>query len=339
MSVSLNTLWTNTYHFISAKISEGLTPMEKKVTMVAITYFALATLGYFIFSCLQYSMQSTPGESKKNPFAAKIKENVVRDTPRDLPEFNDEKTSIADTVIVTEKTPADGDIATENIQDDGEALSPYRMDDSSEELLGEVAHSNSPVQAHILVNLPAQNKDLKLEPNWINNHPNTPLHELGLNDYPKLKDFIQRHGDQLKCLNLKEYNNIDNDQLKELIILCPNLSHLFINSHKIDDSALSNLKGMPLTSVDFSGCGNLTDDALAHLEGMKLTSVAFSECGNLTDDALAHLEGMPLTSVNFSDCWHLTDAALVHLEGMKLTSVAFGGCKNLTDAALNALKT
>ena len=45
---------------------------------------------------------------------------------------------------------------------------------------------------------------------------------------------------------------IDNDQFEQLIKSCPNLTHLFINSPIIEDNALEHLKGMPLTSVDFS---------------------------------------------------------------------------------------
>ena len=69
---------------------------------------------------------------------------------------------------------------------------------------------------------------------------------------------------------------IDNDQFEQLIKLCPNLTHLFINSRIIEDNALEHLKGMPLTSVDFSRCDKLTDKALEHLKGMPLTNVSFS---------------------------------------------------------------
>ena len=59
---------------------------------------------------------------------------------------------------------------------------------------------------------------------------------------------------------------------------------------------------MPLTSVNFSGCSNLTDNALAYLKKISLTSVSFGGCPKLTDKALAHLKGMPLTSVDFGLC-------------------------------------
>ena len=203
------------------------------------------------------------------------------------------------------------------------------------------------------------NEKSKLDPSWINDNPTTPLSDLGLTDYDKLKDFIAKHGAELKCLNLNGHE-IDNDQFQQLIKSCPNLTHLFINSSIIEDHALEHLKGMPLTSVSFDSCSNLTDNALEHLKGMELTSVNFNWCKNLTDKALEnlegmpsvdfggcsnltdksleHLKGMPLTSVNFSNCSNLTDKALEHLKGMPLTSVNFWGCKNLTDKALEHLK-
>ena len=145
------------------------------------------------------------------------------------------------------------------------------------------------------------NQKSKLNPSWINDNPNTPLSDLGLSDYDKLKDFIAAHGAELKCLNLNG-QLIDNDQFQQLIKSYPNLTHLFINSPIIKDNALEHLKGMPLTSVNFSGCRNLTDKALEHLKDMPLTSVNFGGCCNLTDKALEHLKGMPLTSVDFSWC-------------------------------------
>ena len=181
------------------------------------------------------------------------------------------------------------------------------------------------------------NQKSKLDPSWINDNANTSLKDLGLSDYDKLKDFITEHGAELKCLNLKGHA-IDNDQFEQLIKSCPNLTHLVINSSRINDNAFVHLKGLPLTSVDFRECTKLTDNALKHLKGMPLTSVDFSRCFHLFDKALEHLKGMPLTSVDFSHCYHLTDNALEHLKGMPLTSVDFSHCYHLTDKALELLK-
>ena len=35
MNVSLNRLWTNTNNYIKTKITESLTPLEKKVALIA----------------------------------------------------------------------------------------------------------------------------------------------------------------------------------------------------------------------------------------------------------------------------------------------------------------
>ena len=76
-------------------------------------------------------------------------------------------------------------------------------------------------------------KKPRLDPLWINDNPNTSLKDLGLTDFDKLKDFIAEHGADLKCLNL-DGQSIDNDQFKQLVKSCPDLTHLFINSRIIE---------------------------------------------------------------------------------------------------------
>ena len=46
MNISLNGLWTNTNNFIGTKITESLTPIQKKVAIIAISIFALAAVVY-----------------------------------------------------------------------------------------------------------------------------------------------------------------------------------------------------------------------------------------------------------------------------------------------------
>ena len=58
MNISLNGLWTNTNNFIRTKIAEGLTPLEKKVALIAAAFFALAAVGYLFFQfCRKYPSQ------------------------------------------------------------------------------------------------------------------------------------------------------------------------------------------------------------------------------------------------------------------------------------------
>ena len=101
MNISLNGLWTNTNNFIGTKITESLTPIQKKVAIIAISIFALAAVVYLFKQFVCKNLANT--------------------------ESNDSK-----------------------------------------------------------------DKDARLDPSWINDNPNTPLRDLGLDDYDKLKDYINR---------------------------------------------------------------------------------------------------------------------------------------------------
>lgn len=207
-----------------------------------------------------------------------------------------------------------------------------------------------------------QKQNANLNPTWINKNSEVPLTNLGLNDYNTIVNFVKKHGNQLTCLNLGDFE-INDAQFKELISLTPNLNFLSIHSKKLTHRALIHLKGLPLTSADFHGCYSLSDlalphfkglkhltrlnlrkcslsnnNALSHLKGLQLSSLDLSDNVWLTDGALAHLKGMPLTSINFGGCHELTDDALAHLNGMPLKSIDFCNCKQLTDEALSYLK-
>ena len=486
MNVSLNGLWINTNNYIRTKITEGLTPLEKKVALIAAAFFALVTVCFLFYRFCKYPPQieiTDPKEKSKTEHVKEQNENEQVDTSPDPSEI-DEKGSLDATEIEEGKVvPSSISIAIDNADqlrslinrypaevqgpsgqlrtlyfdaegrlqgikgpdanqiwlndkakshqayqikirfqksesiknapflfEDDLGICPENIQETVDTTLNELnrlangafhiaksdknlsARPDAPKWLTVLENVtgypsssllgkfqkieddefsPAQqlpidaipvpidvipeseaeedmpelkddtpelnNQKSKLDPSWINDNPTTPLSDLGLTDYDKLKDFIAEHGAELKCLNLYE-QMIDNDQFEQLIKSCQNLTHLFINSPIIKDNALEHLKGMPLTIVNFSGCRKLNDKALEHLKGMPLTSVNFSGCRKLNDKALEHLKGMPLTSVNFGGCWNLTDNALEHLKGMPLTSVDFSWCTNLSDKALEHLK-
>ena len=283
MNISLNGLWTNTNILIGTKITESLTPIQKKIAIIAIAIFALAAVVYL--------------------FKQFVCKNLAKTESSELEETDNKEAEI----------PA-----------------------GSQPVYGDLTEAEIPVDRY-QVTAEIVDKDARLDPSWINDNPNTALTDLGLDDFDKLKDFITEHGAELKCLNLKG-PEIDNDQFGQLIKSCPHLTHLFIDSKRIEDKAFEYLKGMQLTSVKFYCCEKLTDKALEHLKGMPLTSVKFSCCQNLTDKALEHLKEMPLTSLKLNFCSGLTDKALEHLKGMPLTSVDFGLCRKITDKALEHLK-
>ena len=416
MNVSLNGLWTNTDNYIRTKITEGLTPLEKKVALIAAAFFALAAVGFLFYRFCKYPPQieaTNPKEKSKTEHVKEQNENKQVDLSPDPSEL-DEKGSLDATEV--EKggvVPASVSIAIDNadqlrslinrypaevrgpsgqsrtlyfdaegrlqgikgpddnqiwlndkakshhayqikirfqksesiknapfLLEDDLGICPENIQEIVDSTLTELnqlangafhiaksdknlsARPDTPKWLTVLENVtgypsssllgkfqkieddessPAQqlpidvipeseaeddteleddtpeldNPKSKLDPSWINDNPTTPLSHLGLTDYDKLKDFIAEHGAELKCLNLSG-QLINNDQFEQLIKSCQNLTHLFINSPTIKDNALEHLKGLPLTSVTFSGCTKLTDKALEHLKGMPLTSVSFT---------------------------------------------------------------
>ena len=77
MNVSLNGLWTNTNNYIRTKITEGLTPLEKKVVLIATAFFALAAVGYLFYRfCCKYPPQievTDPKEKSKTEHVKRAK--------------------------------------------------------------------------------------------------------------------------------------------------------------------------------------------------------------------------------------------------------------------------
>ena len=58
MNVALNRFWDNTNNYVRTKITEGLTPLEKKVVIIAAAFFAFATVGYLVYQfCVSIALQ------------------------------------------------------------------------------------------------------------------------------------------------------------------------------------------------------------------------------------------------------------------------------------------
>ena len=98
-----------------------------------------------------------------------------------------------------------------------------------------------------------------------------------------------------------------------------------------------------LTSLDTSGCGQLTDAAVQTLTrtGCRLTDVNVSGCRNLTDEAIKAITSSgSLRSLNVAYCGKLlTDESItaVARHCPALTSLTVADCKFLTDASLTAV--
>jgi serine/threonine protein kinase len=88
---------------------------------------------------------------------------------------------------------------------------------------------------------------------------------------------------------------------------------------------LGSLRGIPLNSLDLSGCDQAQD--LTPLFGMPLTQLNLGDCVGVQD--LKPLKGMPLTTLNLAHCVKVED--LSPLKGMPLTTLKLEHCVKVED--------
>ena len=117
---------------------------------------------------------------------------------------------------------------------------------------------------------------------WINQHPNIPLISLGIKDFAALKEWLGKDGNgkKLEVLNLESHQlkddgphesiEINNDQFKELIPLCPNLKYLSIGKQEhLTVSGLANIGGFSKLQQLFLGFPKSSnadkDEVLVHI--------------------------------------------------------------------------
>src|SRR5262245_39736229 len=74
-----------------------------------------------------------------------------------------------------------------------------------------------------------QIQDDKLNPSWINNHPDEPLSKLGLSNFDELLGFVKEFGNEIRCLNLRSIE-LDDHEFKQLIEYCDHLTHVAVSS-------------------------------------------------------------------------------------------------------------
>ena len=83
MNISLNAFWTNTNNFIGTKITESLTPIQKKVAIIAISIFALATVVYLFkqFICKNLTNTKSSNLEKNDIKDARLDPNWINNHP------------------------------------------------------------------------------------------------------------------------------------------------------------------------------------------------------------------------------------------------------------------
>lgn len=90
---TINALFSNYYNLIQKRMCAGLSPMQKKVALVALAYFCCATLGYWVYHYrLRVTKQAPISDVAKNKISKRFKEQF----PPQVKEIQDNVEKIHD---------------------------------------------------------------------------------------------------------------------------------------------------------------------------------------------------------------------------------------------------
>jgi hypothetical protein len=149
-----------------------------------------------------------------------------------------------------------------------------------------------------------------------------------------IKRFIRKNGKSLHFLNLAFCNNLRGEQLKKLVELFPNLTHLHLyGCTSLVTSDLTFIKPLPLTKLNLSECPNITQ--LNALEKMALKELHLNE-SRIRNDALQSLSYLPLEVLELSSL-RITNDGLTHLSKLPLKILSLG-CEQITNRGVQHLR-
>ena len=177
----------------------------------------------------------------------------------------------------------------------------------------------------------------------------------------KFLELAKTKGEEITSFDLAIYqDSLTNDQLKEVVRYCPNLTHVKISSKKVDSDGLAALVLLSkLEGLDLSHC-RIHDAELArvglliHLKELNLqlcdvTAAGAAEiakctalqrldlgnCFRLTDQCLEPLSALTkLQVLNLKDCQKVTDKGMEHLAHLPLEELNLKMCA-ITDKGLD----
>lgn len=355
-----------------------ITPSNKKITAIAVIAFTLLAACIFAY-CHCLSSENLDDRKPENPpddGRSRISEDEnLQDAPFDdaILEEPEDNMKIDGTAknCVEDKPEIVEPPQTEIADTINEAYSINRLKSGI---------GNPLILQHLIPHLPSKTELGRLAKTskewnsyvkngkvfWINHHPDIPLSELGMRDFKSILAFVQSYGQQLECLNLKGFLNLTDDELKEIILLCPKVKKLFLRSNALTDGGIAHLKSLAaLQKLDLSFCKNLTDEAFAHLENLtaleslriyanplikgagllnltqlpKLRSLRLIECAGVTEANLSHLGKLRgLQFLNLSKCTAINTQvieSLLKIIGLK--KLVLLGCNGVTDPHLSFL--
>ena len=150
-------------------------------------------------------------------------------------------------------------------------------------------------------------------------------------------DLAKTRGAEITCFN---FAHATNEEIKEVIRLCPNLTSLKVRSDKVDHKGLSDLGLLTkLEVLDLSSCqvGNAVLAQVGLLTQLK--DLTLQECHEITEEGYAEIAHLTsLQRLDLSGCGgNLTDECVVYLRGLiEMKILNLNHC-NVSDVGLKYL--
>ncbi|MCE2680486.1 MAG: hypothetical protein LW629_08595 [Burkholderiales bacterium] len=157
-------------------------------------------------------------------------------------------------------------------------------------------------------------------------------------------EALARKAPNLNCLDLRESELFEEDILTLMAQRFPGLTSLNLSGcDEITDQGLKDIAGFErLTVLDLSNCTDITDQGLAELPRLNFLNVLnLSGCDRITDTGLAHLARLDaLVSLDLSGCFDLTDIGLLSLNRLQnLKYLNLTDCEKITPAGVTGLRS
>lgn len=169
----------------------------------------------------------------------------------------------------------------------------------------------------------------------VQSHTVIPAHIVQEGDKVKLFDFLNKYSKEIHRVNLSQFHNLNNRDIRQIVSLLPNLTHLTIHSSFVTDAGIEYIQTLKhLKHLNLRGCDKISDEGLSNLSAITtLHILGLSGCNRITDAGLAHLPPLvELRGLDLSGCDKLTSTGLKHLKQLpSLEKLDLTGCDKILE--------
>lgn len=145
----------------------------------------------------------------------------------------------------------------------------------------------------------------------------------------------------LHSLTLNDWPHFTDDDLEKLVRYLPGITSLNLSGcRQLTDQGIAHLTLLTqLKSLNLSGCDKLSSTGLKHLSTLThLEELNVSHCYNVTDECLQSLNALPLKRLYLNHCYKLTDNGLRHMACLPLETLDVSNCSQLTGKGIKELR-